>query len=118
MPHLVSAVTRVHDSQLAAATKIQDVVVKAARKIGAVGDKAPDVPERVARPLRKVTGPLTGVIGSPSELATLLQKNARDWTEFRLNYQTAILEALTWDKSAEGQSTAHAVPLRPKAAKE
>jgi len=117
MPHLVSAVSKLHDSQLAAATKMQDLTVKAARKLGAVGEKAPGMPERVAGPLRKVTGPLSNAIGSPSELATLLKKNAREWTELQLNYQTAILEALVGDKSVEEQPAGDAVPLRPKPAK-
>ena len=112
MSHLVSAITRIHDGQLATAMKIQDVFVKGAKKLGTVGDKTPDVPERVARPLRKVTGPLSGAIGSRSELATLLKKNAREWTELQLNYQTAILEAFAGEKAKS-----EAVPLRPKATK-
>jgi hypothetical protein len=112
MSHLVSAISRLHDGQLATATKIQDVFVKGARKLGTVGGNTPDVPERVARPLRKVTGPLSGIIGSRSELATVLKKNAREWTELQMNYQAAILEVLSAEKPAAG-----AVPLRPKAAK-
>jgi len=112
MSHLVSAISRLHDGQLATATKIQDVIVKGARKLGTVADKTPDVPERVARPLRKVTGPLSDVIGSRSELTTLLKKNAREWAELQLSYQTAMLEAFAGD-----QKKAEAVPLRPKATK-
>ncbi len=118
MSHLVSAISRLHDGQLAAATKVQDVFVKGARKLGTVGGKTPDVPQRLAGPLRKVTAPLSGVIGSRSELAALLKKNAREWTELQMNYQTAILDALSGDKAetAETAETA-AVPLRPKADK-
>jgi len=112
MSHLISVISRLHDGQLATATKIQDAFVLGARKLGTVTDKTPDVPERVARPLRKLTGPLSDVLGSKSELATLLKKNAREWTELQLNYQTAILEAFAGDKAKS-----EAVPLRPKATK-
>jgi hypothetical protein len=115
MSHLVSAISRLHDGQLAAATKVQDVFIKGARKLGTVGGKTPDVPERVAGPLRKVTAPLSGVIGSRSELATLLKKNAREWTELQMNYQAAILDALAGDKAEAAEAAA--VPLRPKADK-
>ena len=111
MSHLLTAVGRLHDGQLAAATKVQDVLVNATRKVASLTEKT-EVPDSVVRPLRKVTVPLSLAVGTRGEIADFLNKSSREWAELRLTYQAAILEALTGAKPSEG-----AVPMRPKAAK-
>jgi hypothetical protein len=101
MSYAVDAANKVHKRQIAAATKVQDLIVKAADKAASgleeLREKAPKPPqrvtgplERVTEPLGKVTGPLAKVFGSRQEFATLLGQSARDWAELQQKFQSSF----------------------------
>jgi len=97
MSYAVDAAAKLHDRQVEAATKMQNLVVKAADGLAGLRDKAPETPERIAAPLGKVTGPVTKVVGSPSEVAAYVAQSGRDWVELQQKFAESLFE-IAWGK--------------------
>ena len=109
MSYVVSAASKLHEGQIAAATKLQSFVVEAAQRIAILRHNVPALPDRFAAPLQKATAPLARVVGTPTELGALLRKNARDWVELQIESQAALVGALSPDDRTEQAATLHAV---------
>jgi len=94
MSYAVDAANKMHKGQIAAATKVQDLIIKAADKaaggLEGLRAKAPKPPQKVTGSLEKVTEPLGKVFGSRQEFAALLGQSARDWAELQQNFQSSF----------------------------
>jgi hypothetical protein len=105
MAYAIDAANKVHERQIAAATKFQDLILKASAKassgLGGLREKAPKAPERVTAPLEKASEPVSKVFGSRQEIVTMLGKNARDWADLRQRFQASLF------------GTAYTVPGEP-----
>jgi hypothetical protein len=92
MSYAVAAATKVHDTQVAAATRSQDLVVKVIEKLGSLQEKAPKAPEAITGPLEKVAAPVNKVVGSPAELRSYVARSVRDWASVQAQFQSAVLD--------------------------
>ena len=93
MTYTVETATKFHDRQVAAVSAVQSLVVKAVETLSGLTDKAPKVPEKLSSTLDEVSGPLTKIVGTPSELQAHAVASSRDWLEVQHKFQTALLEA-------------------------
>lgn len=91
MSYALDAASRLHERQVEAATRVQDLMVKAVDSLVSLRNKAPEPPERVVAPLEKISGPVSKVIGSPSEFASYVARSTREWTELQQKFQESII---------------------------
>ena len=100
----IDTATKLHEKQIHAVTRSQDLVVSAVEKVATalkgLRAKSPTVPDAITGPVEKVTAPLTNVIGDKSEVTSYLASSVRDWAEVQQNFQDAVLGALVSDGSA------------------
>ena len=90
MSYAIDAANRLHHRQVEAATRAQDLLIKAFGGLIALRDKAPQPPERVTAPLAKMAGPLTKVVGSPGQVADYVGQAQRDWLELQRRFAGAV----------------------------
>jgi hypothetical protein len=95
MTYTVETATNFHDRQVAAVSAVQSLVVKAVETLSGLTDKAPKAPEKLSNTLDEVAGPLTKIVGTPSELQAYAVASSRDWLEVQHKFQTALLEAVS-----------------------
>jgi hypothetical protein len=97
----IDAATKVHQKQIDAVTRSQDLAVSAVEKIASAVQglqaKSPSVPGSVAGPLEGVTAPVTKVVGTRSEVVSYLGRTVRDWAETQQKLHAAVLGALVSD---------------------
>ena len=108
----IDTATKLHQKQIHAVTRSQDLVVSAVERVAAAVEglraKSPNVPDTVAGPLEKVTAPLTKVVGNKSEVTSYLSRSPRNWVEAQHKLQSAVLEALVPDDQPSQASKAKA----------
>jgi hypothetical protein len=111
---LLELADKVHSGQMSAATHVQKVCLKGITKVAGLADKAtqkaPSAPARVAGPVRKVTGPVAGIVGTPGEFASYFNRATREWAELNLTFQSAAYDAVsgTAESSAEPKESSGA----------
>jgi len=101
----IDTATKLHEQQIKAVTRSQDFVVstieKAAAAVEGLRAKSPTVPDAVAGPLEKVTGPVAKVFGTQADVTSYFNRRVRDWVELQQKFQTAVLGALVSDDQRE-----------------
>jgi hypothetical protein len=95
MTYTFDTATKFHDRQVAAVGAVQSLVVKAVETLSALTDKAPKTPEKLSSALDEVAGPLTKIVGTPSEVQAYVVASSRDWLEVQHKFQTALLDAVS-----------------------
>jgi hypothetical protein len=113
MSVVIDAAEKVHNKQVEVATRSQEVVAAALRKVADVAQdlrgKAPQVPESVSGPVEKVTAPVTKVVGTPSELAAYVARSTQDWLEVQHKLQRDLVAVVAGaGKRAEGVAASEA----------
>ena len=93
MPNALDVINRVHERNLGAATRAQDLAIKVVDRVGDLRGLAPKAPSAVSTGIEKVTAPLAHVLGRPEEFRTYLAKSTRDWVRVQRRFQDAILGA-------------------------
>jgi hypothetical protein len=110
MSHLLDAVGLLHRRQLSAATRVEDVVVRAVAGVASARKRVPALSGGLTQPLREIARPVRRVVGSPSGLAIFVGSATRDWVELQLQFEMAISRAWAGETPA-----ATAVEMRPRA---
>lgn len=100
----IDTAIKLHEQQIKAVTRSQDLVVSAIEKVATVVEglraKSPTVPDAVAGPFEKVTAPVTKVVGTESDVRSYLTRSARDWVGVQQKFQAALLEVLASEDQA------------------
>jgi hypothetical protein len=108
MSVILEAASKVHQKQLDAAARSEDLVLKAFGKVrdlaSSLQAKAPSLPEQVAGPVEKVTAPVQKVVGSRSELRAYVTKSTKDWLEVQQSFQRALVSAVLPTDAASQQA--------------
>jgi hypothetical protein len=97
MSYVIDAAGKVHDKQVAAATKSQDLFVKVVEKVAGLRDRAPQAPEAlkvVVGPIQKVTAPVAKVFGDRTEVVEYVNGSVRDWIGVQQSFQNQLLDAV------------------------
>jgi hypothetical protein len=124
MSYAIDAANKMHRRQIAAATKVQDLILKAADKaaggLDELREKAPKPPQQLTRPWEKVTSPLgkateplAKVFGSRQEFATLMVQSARDWAELQQKFQSSFFGSAISPQADQDEKPV--TPLKAKA---
>ena len=104
MPVAIDTATKLHEKQVNAVTRSQDLVVSAVEKVAAAVQglraKSPTVPDAVSGPLETVAAPLTKVVGDKSDVTAYLTRSVRDWADSQQKFQAAVLGVLVSDDPA------------------
>jgi predicted outer membrane protein len=95
MSYTVDTATEIYDRQVAAVSAVQSLLVQAVGTLSELADKAPKVPEKLSSTLDDVAGPLTEIVGTPSEVQAYAVARSRDWLEVQHKFQTALLDAVS-----------------------
>jgi len=95
MTYTVDTATKFHDRQVAAVSAVQSLVVKAVETLSGLTAEAPKAPEKLTSTLDEVAGPLTKIVGTPSEVQAYAVASSRDWLEVQHKFQTALLDAVS-----------------------
>ena len=95
MTYTIDTATKVHDRQVAAVSAVQSLVVKAVESLSGLTDQAPKAPEKLSSTLVEVAGPLTKMVGTPSEVQAYAVARSRDWLEVQHKFQKALLNAVS-----------------------
>jgi len=113
----IKTATKLHEEQIKAATRSQDLVVSTIEKVAAAVEglraKSLTVPGVVAGRLEKITRPVAKVFGTQSDVTSYLTHTVQDWVELQQKFQTALLGALVPDDQPE-PAPAPAVKLSKK----
>jgi hypothetical protein len=95
MSYTIDTATKFHDSQVAAVSTLQSLLLKAVESLAGLTDEAPKVPEKLSSTLGEVAGPLTKIVGTPSEVQAYAVASSRDWLEVQHKFQAAFLDAVS-----------------------
>ena len=108
----IDTATKLHEKQIHAVTRSQDLVVSAVEKVATalkgLRAKSPTVPDAVTGPVEKVTAPLTKVLGDKSDVTSYVTSSVRDWAEVQQNFRAAVLGVLVSDGSSAPAARAKA----------
>lgn len=100
----IDTATKLHEEQIKAVTRSQDLVVSAVEKVATAVQglraKSPIVPGVVAGPLQTAAGPVTKLVGTQSEVTSYLASSVRDWAEVQHKFRASVLEAWISDDRA------------------
>ena len=112
MSVVLDAASKVHQKQLHAAAKSEDLVLKVIGKVSGLTDsvkaKAPKLPEQVAGPVEKVIAPVEKVLGTRSDLKAYVARSTQDWLEVQQSFQRAVVSAVLPVASASNQADVQA----------
>ncbi|MET0740031.1 MAG: hypothetical protein ABWZ26_00575 [Candidatus Nanopelagicales bacterium] len=92
MSYAVDAASKLHEKQLAAATKGQELFVTVVEKVGDLRGKAPKAPASVTDQLDKLVAPITKIVGTRSEVTEYVTRTAREWLALQQQYQARVLD--------------------------
>lgn len=95
MSYTIDAATKFHDRQVAAASTVQSLLIKAVESLTGLTEKAPKAPEKLSTTLDELAAPLTKIVGTPSEVQAYAVASSRDWLEVQHKFQTALLDAVS-----------------------
>jgi hypothetical protein len=91
MPIAVDVINRVHQRNVGAATRAQDLTIKAVDSLAALRSRAPQAPIGVTAGVEKVSAPFARILGTPEDFRTYLVHSARDWVALQQRFQAAVL---------------------------
>ena len=93
MSYAVDAASKLHEKQLAAATKGQDLFVTVVEKVTDLREKAPrsSTVTGALEGLDKLVAPITKFVGSRAEVTEYVTRTAREWLALQQQFQARIL---------------------------